>query len=389
MARKHPVILKMDLGANGVYTFRTLEEIEAWLQSERNFWAWLGGQAGQQPAHQLWQNYNQLWNNVTDSINNARQRMEQSDFQNYIDQIDSYCQPTYRNNTLFHSSNPSATFLDNLKQEKPLVAACAACYLLGLGINPQLPQSIEGAFEALKFREGITCNIDTEKLRLEELSKSFSEVREGYKSDLNELQNEFEAIAEAIEAARAEQQEKFDTLIKDSETKLTDIQDTYDKKLSLQSSVTYWNNKYKKHLKFSCVFGIVTALSALAGVYCIKIQLNEVLKQAAETTKSSPNADYLRIGMVIILATFVLWFVRILVRILLSHLHLGSDANERVTMIQTYLALLREGNSLQENEKQLILQTLFRPSSDGIVKDDGAPPSIPEAISRLGMGGKP
>lgn len=388
MARKQPIILKMDLGPNGIHSFKTLEEIEAWLQSERNFWGWLGGQAGQQPVHQLWQNYNQLWNSITQSINNARQRVDQPDFQNYINQIDSYCQPTYHNNSLLHSSSPTAIFLDNLKKEKPLVAACAACYLLGLGINPQLPHSIEGAFEALKFREGITSNIDTERQRLEELSKSFYDVREGYQNDLNELQNEFETIAKAIESARSEQQSKFDKLVEDSESKLKDIQETYDKKLSLQSSVTYWKDKYKRHLIFSCVFAIVATLSALLGLYFIRLQFNEVLKQTVEATVQNTKAEYLRIGMVIIVATFVLWFVRIIVRILLSHLHLGSDANERVTMIQTYLALLREGNSLQENEKQLILQTLFRPSADGIVKDDGAPPSIPEAISRLGIGGK-
>lgn len=132
----------------------------------------------------------------------------------------------------------------------------------------------------------------------------------------------------------------------------------------------------------------MSAVSAIAGVFLLKYQFNEVLKQSIEASVQNPKSEYLRIGIVIMIATFVVWFVRILVRILLSHLHLGTDANERVTMIQTYLALLREGNSLQENEKQLILAALFRPSTDGIVKDDGAPPSIPEAISRLGIGGK-
>lgn len=156
----------------------------------------------------------------------------------------------------------------------------------------------------------------------------------------------------------------------------------------MQSSVTYWDKKYKKHLKFSWIFGIAALISALAGVYIIKLQYNDVLKQALDSTIQSQKVEYLRIGMVVIVVSFVLWFIRILVRILLSHLHLGTDANERVTMIQTYLALLREGNSLQENEKQLILTTLFRPSADGIVKDDGVPPSIAELLSKVNTGGK-
>ncbi|HAT3868995.1 hypothetical protein SC371_03485 [Legionella pneumophila serogroup 2] len=40
-------------------------------------------------------------------------------------------------------------------------------------------------------------------------------------------------------------------------------------------------------------------------------------------------------------------------------------------MIQTYLALLREGSAPKDDERQLILQTLFRPSSTGFVNEEG------------------
>ena len=43
-------------------------------------------------------------------------------------------------------------------------------------------------------------------------------------------------------------------------------------------------------------------------------------------------------------------------------------------MLQTYLALLREGGKLDGNTHTLILQALFRPSSTGIVRDDASPP---------------
>jgi hypothetical protein len=53
--------------------------------------------------------------------------------------------------------------------------------------------------------------------------------------------------------------------------------------------------------------------------------------------------------------------VRILVRLLLSNIHLLTDAGERVTMVQTYLALLKRGK-LKDDERMFILQTLFRPT---------------------------
>ena len=69
-------------------------------------------------------------------------------------------------------------------------------------------------------------------------------------------------------------------------------------------------------------------------------------------------------------------------RLFLSNVHLHTDAKERVTMVQTYLALLRRGKITKDDER-LILQTLFRPTSTGIMKDDGVPLTALEAISKL------
>ena len=74
--------------------------------------------------------------------------------------------------------------------------------------------------------------------------------------------------------------------------------------------------------------------------------------------------------------------VSLIVRMFLSNLHLASDADERVVMVKTYLSLI-EGDQLSSNEdRQLILKALFRPTTDGLVKDEGIPPSFLEFLSR-------
>ncbi len=42
-------------------------------------------------------------------------------------------------------------------------------------------------------------------------------------------------------------------------------------------------------------------------------------------------------------------------------------------MITTYLALINEGGAATDKERALVLAPLFRPTEDGLVKDDGAP----------------
>lgn len=83
------------------------------------------------------------------------------------------------------------------------------------------------------------------------------------------------------------------------------------------------------------------------------------------------------------------WAGRVLVRLLLSHKHLEIDAKERAVMVETYLAMLKvkEGRGLTDDDRRLILASIFRPSATGIVKDDAMPFNL-EMMQRLIASGK-
>lgn len=57
-------------------------------------------------------------------------------------------------------------------------------------------------------------------------------------------------------------------------------------------------------------------------------------------------------------------------------------------MIHTYLSLLRKKNALNEDERQLILQTLFRPNATGMIKDDAGPANLVDLINRMSSRGQ-
>jgi len=50
--------------------------------------------------------------------------------------------------------------------------------------------------------------------------------------------------------------------------------------------------------------------------------------------------------------------------------------------MQAYLALLRHPGALDDKAKQIVLETFFRPTSTGIVRDDATPPAPAELIAR-------
>jgi hypothetical protein len=104
--------------------------------------------------------------------------------------------------------------------------------------------------------------------------------------------------------------------------------------------------------------------------------------EIAERAKGD-TAIYLKFAAIgAIITTIVFWISRVLLRIYLSDRHLLTDAEERVAMIKTYLALSNEGK-VEAVDRALILAPLFRSASDGIVKDEGPDASVAGVLAKL------
>lgn len=69
---------------------------------------------------------------------------------------------------------------------------------------------------------------------------------------------------------------------------------------------------------------------------------------------------------------------------LIERYGLASAPAERVVMARTYLSLLEGDRLASKEDRQLILQALFRPALDSIVKDEGVPFSLAEVLTRTG-----
>ena len=91
-------------------------------------------------------------------------------------------------------------------------------------------------------------------------------------------------------------------------------------------------------------------------------------------------------GAILTVLSVLLWFARIRMKIFLAERHLAHDARERRAFAEAYLGLLENGDTSDEAKEQraLVYAALFRPSTDGMVKDDGGiDPSISAAISKI------
>jgi len=179
-----------------------------------------------------------------------------------------------------------------------------------------------------------------------------------------------------------------------ADQELANVKDAYDKHMALAAPVTYWESKQQKHFKWMWTSGAITALGMLIAGWLLHCELSRVATAASKATIDVQQTGVVavlsalttwRLGSFILLTTLAFWVLRLLVRIFLSNMHLENDAAERVTMAKTYLALIRDGKLSGDSENlKTILAALFRPTGDGIVKDEGAPANMLEFLTKLG-----
>lgn len=155
------------------------------------------------------------------------------------------------------------------------------------------------------------------------------------------------------------------------ETEWASFQLEVNARLALEAPATYWDTKHKRHAKW-VVFLVLLALGLGAGGAWF---LHEIARAIFEDIKVNQVPSWFQ-AITFSLTTLVyLLALRSVLRLLMSHVHLALDSAERQTMIKSYLALARKGD-VKEESLDKILSTIFRPTGDGIVKDEGIPLSI-------------
>ena len=150
----------------------------------------------------------------------------------------------------------------------------------------------------------------------------------------------------------------------------------------LQAPVEYWRKKKERHISEGKNLKNWTIFVGLGSFAILGAYVFENFK-----TVAAGQIPWSEILGFFVLSSLAFWSVKILVRLLLSSIHLAEDSAEREVMAMTYMALVRgDGTStkyLDEKDRALVLGPLFRPSSTGVI-DDGAPPHLSEVFAKIG-----
>lgn len=178
----------------------------------------------------------------------------------------------------------------------------------------------------------------------------------------------------------------------ESERRIRTVEETYREQMGLAAPVEYWNTKATQHKDaewWARLWVLIFFPTALIGM-AIAFNNTAVSLISSAQAAQAPGAAPFPTAVFIVAsaglascAGLVFWVGRLLTKLYLSQHHLRQDAEERATMTKTYLALI-ENDAASTDDRQVILNALFRNTPDGIVKEDGGlDPSIAAALGKF------
>ncbi|MBI4081327.1 MAG: hypothetical protein HY423_01825 [Candidatus Lambdaproteobacteria bacterium] len=359
--------------------FRTLDDLRAWAQREKAFWADIENRTSSVPNSLkpgLWQQrdaFDAIIKMIGDDnaevpdekLAGARAKISR-ELVKFTDES--------RNVRLVLSQSRVAMHVrDRIESDASVALAMLAAFInLEIGLVPERKDSLlvlRGLVDARLFER----EIGSAEASGQALDRLVSEHRAALNKQNADQLAQLKQAAEQKERGDAQigvQEKRSLAELEAGKQRLDKLWQLYNQKLQLLAPVDYWTRKSKGHrwtaIAAGGIFiGLVSTIFILLYVY-----QSEIFELYKVKTEGSPWWLVVLVGVPVFLA---IWTLRIVSRILLTNLKLYEEAKERRTMINTFLALMQEPKNVTEQDRILILGAIFRPSS-GVGTDDAAPP---------------
>lgn len=170
------------------------------------------------------------------------------------------------------------------------------------------------------------------------------------------------------------------------------LKDLFYTQLRLRAPTELWKEREDQHKRASKIafivffgLGIISIVVGSVVPYLIgdMIAENFYNQVCAPNDPTSCTREFsikgpLMLSGLLVAMSVALWMVRLPYRIYLSERHLALDASEKKAFAATYLSM-KEGADVDPASEAIVLASLFRPTQDGIIKDDDSSVDISAA----------
>ncbi len=373
---KEPLVSAQRKFGEGTKQFRSPDQLKKWVDRERESWAWLD-QLRRPPSNQILKNLANAYRTRLSQLDAAATALVKGQASEDLERRRAEAQSALENYFLecMDSGLPIPQMLQGVAEEDSLVAGWGLAFAHSHSIPSGDRTAIEGAVRVLLFQLGIKERAQGERRALKRLLADIEDDRNAFSESYEQLSEGTSRRTENAEAVLGSLQQEMNELVLNGRRRLAELEDTYDKKLALRKPVQYWRRKGVTH--YSIAGTLLVLLLSAGGLFVYwLVGFTEEFVGAANAID-----EPWRYLTTFLIAGLGIWGLRVGVKVLISQLHLASDSRQRATLILTYLALLREGEGLDDKDKELILNIVFAPGQSGLLQEGVGGPST--ALDRL------
>jgi ABC-type multidrug transport system fused ATPase/permease subunit len=365
-------MIEIKRGKWGSKSFKSTELFQKWLETERDFYQPLI--SGMPNAAQQFQYFQHAINSLISAVS------QPENSHSYVTQAGSYAESIYSGSgwTLPPSDSSDGKLIKSFAHSPTLMARVA--HQLGATTpvvnEDNLAALIVAAYnypkligaDGFSFAEAPANTLRDLESQINKATTLLEEVRQGQAALFENMHQEsLRQIHEAEIAANGQRD--------DTRKEWSTLKNTYDTQLALQAPRTYWAKQRDEHKLAAATrqnwFIVASVVSLFVVAIFIYVMWNTF---SAKNVGDVPLAMWVITGAVLGVS---FWVIRLFSRLYLSREHLLRDAEERVTMIETFLALMQHEH-LKGDDLKFVLAAIFRPTEDGLVKDDGLPTPLVE-----------
>ena len=357
----------------GNLVFRTFNDAENWVKSECSLWDWLSDDelTDVRPLSQTIALYTPILTKISNLLRTAANASDPDDrvAKDLANAIREYV-----NGETLNSDDLDARFLTDVQNKQGQIGAAAA-----LAVWHNKPWQSE---DMQQFRGAVAMILHLEQVRPETpgiVSTALQEIANNYNQQLTaemlaagDRQSDWDEqiqkhdewslqIADKFENSLEQANESAAKQCENANDAINHLIQTYNTALALSAPVQYWSNKRGKHRFWTVVFGFsFLAFIAVSGLLLYLISNHPTIGTVKFWADDPSYGIY---GLTVIGIALMTGLARILLRLTMSQLHMANDADERVTMVNTYLAL-RQGGHAENEHIQIVIERLFAPSSE-------------------------
>lgn len=308
------------------------------------------------------------------------------------------------NDFIFIYDAPETDFLISINKKSRENFLGAYNFITNSNINQNRDSTyFTGMLLAYEFRQQgqseLTSRRNSDKLSLSQIKTRYNEyiveAEQQLNSNLSDAKENLTTHFETVDKLKSEKdknfedwftgvQNGFDAFFTNSNNSIKNNEELYREKLRLEAPAKYWKERAvllkqegNKHLNWLISISVVAAI----------LLFTLLMSLGTDYFESAFNDKIKGIKWSIILVTIVsllAFTIKILSKMTFSSFHLSRDAEEREQLTHFYLALKKD-TTIEPEERQLILQSLFSRADTGLLKEDSSPTMPTSIIEKLGV----